>query len=101
MKIIKIVGLTLLLVIAAPTIISVISSFYNINCELVCCEKQTEEEEKNENKSEKDIDGLEEHLLSETASLIERHCNVCVYSFRGKHFIDIVSDIVTPPPELA
>tara|TARA_B110000285_G_scaffold203419_1_gene239500 strand:- start:333 stop:629 length:297 start_codon:yes stop_codon:yes gene_type:complete len=98
MKIIKIVGLTLLLVIAAPTIISVISSFYNVNCELVCCEKQTEEE-KNESKSEKDIDGLEEPLLS--ASLIERHCNVCVYSFRGKRFIDIVSDIVTPPPELA
>ena len=100
MKIIKIVGLTLLLVIAAPTIISVISSFHNVNCELVCCEKQTDEE-KNERKSEKDIDGLEESLLSETASLIERHCNVCAYSFRGKRFIDIVSAIVTPPPELA
>lgn len=99
MKIIKIVGLTLLLVIAAPTIISFISSFYNINCELVCYEKQTKEE-KNESKSEKDIDDLEEYLLSTTVTLSEIHCNVCVYSFRGKHFIDIVSEIVNPPPEL-
>jgi len=100
MKIIKLVGLTLLLVIAAPNIISVISSFYNINCELVCCEKQTEEEKK-ENKSERSIDDLEEYILSTTTSLSEIHCTVCVYSFRGKPFIEIVSDIVNPPPELA
>lgn len=99
MKIIKIVGLTLLLVIAAPTIISVISSFYNVNCELVCCEKQTEEE-KNERKSEKDIDGLEEYLLSEHLTITTPQTNPHLYSFGGKPFIDNITDIVTPPPEL-
>ena len=98
MKIIKIVTLALLFVITAPTILSAISSFYDIDCELICCENSTEEEKK-EKKSEKELDDLEEYLLSRAAALSEQNFDICIYSFGGKHFIDIVSDIVTPPPE--
>jgi hypothetical protein len=100
MRIIKIVAITLMFVLTVPTIISAISSFYDVNCELISCEKATEEE-KEESKSEKDFDDLEEYLLSQTEYLSEYHKDICLYSFRGKHFIDIVSDIVTPPPEEA
>ena len=98
MRIIKIVAFTLLFVLTAPTIVSAISSFYNIDCELVCCEKPTEEE-KEEKKSEKEIDDIEEYLLSENEFLSKLNYINCTYSFDGKHFVDIVSDIVTPPPE--
>lgn len=98
MRIFKIVAIALLFVIAVPTVVSTISSFYNIDCELLCCEKQAEEE-KEENKTEKEIDDLEEYLLSENEFLSQANFTNCSYSFRGKHFIDIVSDIVTPPPE--
>lgn len=98
MKIIKIVAITLMFVITAPTVYSAISSFYDVECELLCCEKTTEEEQK-ENKNEKELDDLEEYLLSENETLSELQCKVFFYSFRGKQFIDIVSDIITPPPE--
>lgn len=98
MRIIKIVAITLMLVIAAPSVVSAISSFYTFDCELLCCEKPTEEEQK-ENKSEKDFDDLEEYLLSKDKELSELNNENFLYSFRGKHFIDIVTDIVNPPPE--
>ena len=100
MRILKIVSIFLLFLLTAPTIISAISSIYTIDCELLCCEKTTEEE-KQENKSEKDFDDLEETLLSENQTKSELQYNICTYSFKGVSFIDIVSDIVTPPPELS
>jgi uncharacterized protein YxeA len=100
MKIFKIVAIILLLVIITPTIISAFSSFYTLDCEFVSCEKTTEKENE-ENKSEKDVDDLEEYLISKTEYITEQHSAFLAYSFRGKHFIDIVSDIVNPPPELA
>lgn len=97
MKLIKIVALALLFVITMPTVVSVFSSFYTIDCELLSCEKPTEEE----SESEKDIDDLEEYLVSQTEHVAKHHYVICGYSFRGKHFIDVVSDIITPPPEFA
>lgn len=95
MRIMKAVAIILLFAITVPTIVSAISSFYNVDSELICCEKPTEEE-KEENKSEKDIDDLEEYPLLENKILSQLISEVNTYSFRGKHFIDIVSDIVTP-----
>lgn len=98
MRIIKVVALTLLFIITAPTVVNTISSFYNIDSEFVCCEKQTEEEKK-ENKSEKELDDIEEYLLSENKFLSQINYISCSYTFGGKHFTDIVSDIIIPPPE--
>ena len=99
MKMMKTVAITLLVVLTIPTIISTVSSFYNVDCELLCCEKPTEEEKK-ENKSEKDFDDLEETLFSENEANSLTQSNTHSYSFGGISFIDIVSDIITPPPEL-
>ena len=85
-------------VLIVPTIISAISSFYNVDCDLISCEKPTEEE-KEENKSEKDIDDLEEYILNQGEYYSEYKNSFFSYSFSGKHFIDIVSDVITPPPE--
>ena len=98
MKTIKIIAVTLLFVVTAPTVVSAISSFYNIDCTFLCCEKPTEEEKK-ENKSEKEIDDIEEYTLSKFSHFSSNTYNVCSYPFEGRSFIDIVSDIVTPPPE--
>ncbi len=98
MRIIKIVAISLLFLITAPTLVSVISSIYDVESSLVCCEKPVEEESE-EKKSQKELDDLEEYLLSKNEFLSQANFMNCSYSFRGKHFIDIVSDIVTPPPE--
>ena len=98
MNFIKVVAITLLFLIVAPTITNVIATFYSVESEFVCCEKQAEEE-KEENKSKEEIDDIEEYILTENKALSAQKNRPGPYTFRGKHFIDIVSDIITPPPE--
>ena len=99
MKILKIFAIMLLLVLTIPEAASIISPFIDVDCELVCCEKPTEEEQK-ENKSEKDFDDLEEFLLSNNHQLTEVQHSICFYTFDRKCFSDITTDIVTPPPKI-
>jgi len=97
MNFLKVVGIALLFLMLTPTIVNTVASFYSLECELLCCEQA--EEEKEENNTKKEIDDIEECLLSQNNFLYSLNNSICSYSFHGKHFIDIVSDIITPPPE--
>ena len=96
MKLFKITAVTLLLVLSTPLVISFVSAFYSQNTEIVFCETSSEEEQKDQ----RETDDIEECLLGEHLVQETRVPKVLSYSFMGKSFIDIVTDIVTPPPEL-
>ena len=95
MKAIKTTAITLLVVLTVPLTASFINSFCSPDTEIVFCETPNEEEQKDE----REIDALEEYLLGEHPIKTIIQAKPLLYSFRGKSFIDIVTDIVTPPPE--
>ena len=84
----------LICVVLSPVFVHTISSFIEREA-IVLSLEETEEE----SKKEKDFDDLEEYLLSQKEELSQLNNKSLLYSFNGKYFIHIVSDIITPPPE--
>ncbi len=98
MKILKAVSIMMLLILTIPEAVSIISPFVDVSSELLICENSTEEEQKESN-SEKDFDDLEEYLLLENGLYSEKYSLISLQYFYDNTIVNIVTDVVTPPPK--